>query len=403
MVVKSDTTVSPELKAELTIACKSLEDIPTSLKDWHPGSGDKVLDLVHPSLFPLIYGRSKVLPTGKVGLQNCTEYIGKGEVVKPPASTDTEENQSYHYGFSGNARTKYWSQDFQWLPCDVEFAEERDIKIISYINNLHPAPHRRLYAVIESFISKSIPLWDRVLSSIRPPNTGFPRWQTRINMESTEYEFPQGMNRPPPSSTDGGEDREGEVEGQLEDTKGSSTDSGQDRGGEAEGHLEESEGESDDETESDSENTEDWQRATRVLIKPEPKPERYASYASSVARSNRAIDFNLREDFAEDGIQVIVKLANIELTPTKPDYDGGSWHIEGQLNEHICASALYYYDSENVTESFLAFRHRVENQALEERAYGQVSKIPSHHNSGPASPREPKKGGRIPAYDYIWD
>ena len=98
-------------------------------------------------------------------------------------------------------------------------------------------------------------------------------------MESTEYEFPQGMNRPPPSSTDGGEDREGEVEGQLEETEGSRIDGGQDREGEVEGHLEESEGESDNETESDSEITEDRQRATRVLVKPEPKPERYASYA----------------------------------------------------------------------------------------------------------------------------
>jgi hypothetical protein len=26
-----------------------------------------------------------------------------------------------------------------------------------------------------------------------------------------------------------------------------------------------------------------------------------------------------------------VKLANIELTPDKPEYDGGSWHVEGQL------------------------------------------------------------------------
>ena len=135
MVVKSDTTVSPDLKAELRIACKSLEDIPTSLKDWHPGSDDKVLDLVHPSLFPLIYGRSRVLPTGEVGLQDCTEYIGKGEVVKPPASSDTEENLSYLYGFSGNARTKYWSQDFQWLPCDVELPK-RDPSQLSAISTI---------------------------------------------------------------------------------------------------------------------------------------------------------------------------------------------------------------------------------------------------------------------------
>lgn len=55
-------------------------------------------------------------------------------------------------------------------------------------------------------------------------------------------------------------------------------------------------------------------------------------------------------------LQVIVKFANIHLTPDKPTYDGGSWHIEGQLNERICATALFYYDNSNITDSHLAFR-----------------------------------------------
>jgi len=32
-----------------------------------------------------------------------------------------------------------------------------------------------------------------------------------------------------------------------------------------------------------------------------------------------------------DGLQAIVKLANVELTPKKPGYPGGSWHVEGAL------------------------------------------------------------------------
>lgn len=34
-----------------------------------------------------------------------------------------------------------------------------------------------------------------------------------------------------------------------------------------------------------------------------------------------------------DGLQLILKLANLHLTPEKPDYDCGSWHVEGQANE----------------------------------------------------------------------
>lgn len=61
-------------------------------------------------------------------------------------------------------------------------------------------------------------------------------------------------------------------------------------------------------------------------------------------------------DFADQGLQIIVKLANIHLIPEQPEYEGGTWHVEGQLNEHICASAIYYYDSDNITTSQLAFR-----------------------------------------------
>ncbi|RPD53860.1 hypothetical protein L226DRAFT_472741 [Lentinus tigrinus ALCF2SS1-7] len=58
-------------------------------------------------------------------------------------------------------------------------------------------------------------------------------------------------------------------------------------------------------------------------------------------------------------IRVIIKLANIILTPEKPTYPGGSWHIEGMENERIVATGIYYYASENITESRLAFRMQI--------------------------------------------
>ncbi len=64
----------------------------------------------------------------------------------------------------------------------------------------------------------------------------------------------------------------------------------------------------------------------------------------------------LREKFRDTGLQIIVKMASIELTPEKPSFSPGSWHIEGMMNEHIVATALYYLDSHNVTDSHLEFR-----------------------------------------------
>ncbi|EGF78196.1 hypothetical protein BATDEDRAFT_91047 [Batrachochytrium dendrobatidis JAM81] len=59
-------------------------------------------------------------------------------------------------------------------------------------------------------------------------------------------------------------------------------------------------------------------------------------------------------------LQVIVKLTNIQLTPSKPKYDEGNWHNEGPINESIVATGLYYYDVENITTPKLDYREAVD-------------------------------------------
>lgn len=49
-------------------------------------------------------------------------------------------------------------------------------------------------------------------------------------------------------------------------------------------------------------------------------------------------------------------IARIGLSPFKPSYPGGSWHLEGMKNEHIVVIAIYYYDVETATPSHLRFR-----------------------------------------------
>lgn len=123
------------------------------------------------------------------------------------------------------------------------------------------------------------------------------------------------------------------------------------------------EGEDDQWSQSYWDRRENWIQTTRKLVLPEPKNFRPLEELPL---------FDLRKEFATSGLQIIVKLANIELTPERPDYSGGTWHVEGQLvrdsvsfifhcvqrfqNEHICATALYYYSSANITSSSLAFR-----------------------------------------------
>ncbi|CAA7268674.1 unnamed protein product [Cyclocybe aegerita] len=84
-VVKSDSALPESFKLELQAAVKPLEDIPAKDKDWHPGSKKMVLDLVHPSLFPLVYGRSKVLESGRTTLEDCIAQCGEGVVIPVPS------------------------------------------------------------------------------------------------------------------------------------------------------------------------------------------------------------------------------------------------------------------------------------------------------------------------------
>ena len=86
---------------------------------------------------------------------------------------------------------------------------------------------------------------------------------------------------------------------------------------------------------------------------------------------------------------MIVKLANIQLTPEKPQYDGGSWHVEGSMNEHIVATILYYYDNDNLTNSHLAFREEmsidlVVGQVYEQHGYGHLERLYDVEMDGPA-------------------
>ncbi|EKM51707.1 uncharacterized protein PHACADRAFT_212335 [Phanerochaete carnosa HHB-10118-sp] len=54
---------------------------------------------------------------------------------------------------------------------------------------------------------------------------------------------------------------------------------------------------------------------------------------------------------------VILKDRTLQIiTPEKPRYPCGSWHVEGMINEAIVSTGLNYYDEENISTSLLAFR-----------------------------------------------
>jgi len=123
-VVKSDTAVSNSTKLALQAEARKLEDIPEIHKDYHPGSDGQVLDLVHPSLFPLVYGKSRVLEDRLIGLEDAISNCGEGTVVpvRDEKETWSDRKELIYYAGMDNRTTTPYSKDFQWLPCEVDIS-----------------------------------------------------------------------------------------------------------------------------------------------------------------------------------------------------------------------------------------------------------------------------------------
>jgi len=88
--------------------------------------------------------------------------------------------------------------------------------------------------------------------------------------------------------------------------------------------------------------------------------------------------FTLEKDSLVSAValmQVIVKLASIELTPEMPAYDGGTWHLEGAANEFIVATGIYYFAQDNIGQSSLHFRVGVTDPAYSQGADWLLSEL----------------------------
>ncbi|KIO34030.1 hypothetical protein M407DRAFT_227251 [Tulasnella calospora MUT 4182] len=279
-IYESDSLISQDLLERLKAAVKVLEDVPEDQKDWHPRSDGQVLDLVHPSLYPIVYGRTLGYP--KEIRREDRKAVDSQLVVVPNSDVTSHEKWSL-------------SEKFAWLPTDFEIAEDgSSSKTVSYINNLHPS-HTELYSVIEALVARFSFLFDRVLTDMVCYDES---WNLRI--KGGYYYLGDEKPEQLPDETD-----------------------------------------RDYRTRFDS-----WKWTTPISQPTVPK----SGYTRDI--STRPKNYTIQ---GED-VQIIVKLANIHLTPEKPIYPGGSWHVEGMINERIVASGIYYYDSENITESSLQFR-----------------------------------------------
>jgi hypothetical protein len=263
-VYQADSLIPAELKQKFIDEVRVLEDVPDSQKDWHPGSNNQVLDLVHPSLYCFVSGVTKRIEEGQKLTWN--KFVNSGTVGALPRLPHRKWGSNYEQ-----------SERFQWLPAEFKVNPNGKVKITSYINNLHPLIHAPLYDSIASIFERFVPMFNKVLTesaSPRPPRIE-PDMYNLYDDNDGDYETREPKNLP----------------------------------------------------------------QVPEFVEP-PKPD-------------QVIELRGRR------LQVIVKLANIILTPDNPTYNGGAWHVEGMKNEMIVASGIYYYVSHNITPSRLQFREAV--------------------------------------------
>ncbi|KAJ2777470.1 hypothetical protein H4R18_005136 [Coemansia javaensis] len=319
----SDSLVDEATAAELRRYTAILEDVPDRLRDWHPGSDGQVLNLVHPSLYPIVYGITPILsepiasPAAALEVRTFGAFPGAPEawkaafesVAAAAGGADPQQQPRFRLVQRGVA---YVSPRFCWLPSEFRVAEDGAVAIESYINNLHPVRHAALYPTIAAVFARFVPMLAHVLTDLVYPRG--PRVPVHADA-LFEYDGPEpekGFDPGDPGDSDDGYDAE----------------------------------------EAYYERYEAW-RDTRRFV--ESQPDKFA------APERRMVPVTLRGR----RLQAIVKMSSIRLTPDNPEYAGGSWHVEAMANERIVATGIYYYDVENITESTLEFRESLEKEELE--------------------------------------
>lgn len=285
LVLFSDSAISTPLKNKFMEAEKQLEA--AIEKDYHPNSHNQVVDIVHPSLYPVVYGRTKELKNGVLNTVKFTE-----EIINVKNSV-----QSFGRSYT-----------FQWLPAKMKpIKDTKKFEFVSYINNLHPIQFSEMYELIADIFNASLPGLTRCLSQFAAD----PYIRTEI-----------------PEGEDAYTDEYNKKKNALYES---------------------------DVNLADMDDAYDELERERV---------NYVKKCPPVWKNGpEPADFDLS---SFDNLKVIVKLANIELTPELPRYEGGSWHVEGTINEDIVATVLYYYDVENIEDSKLSFRESLNDPSYEQ-------------------------------------
>ncbi|KAJ5648545.1 hypothetical protein N7490_004917 [Penicillium lividum] len=329
-VTKSDSNVPPSIVNDLKESTQVLEYQDDDLKFFHPGTLASQRDLLSVVLYPLVYGKSRILPDRLIGLNDALRHAGQGEIVPIPNETGiTREDIAWRVSDRADISVRPYSRAFQMLPMDLELGDDGRWHIASYINNLHPVRHRNIYNIIEAAFNCMIPQWNMTMTPLKDMLHS----RARIEYSKAVY-YPVSK----------------EIVDQAP-------------------KIQEREAQSEFD-----ERFEEWRMEHYRAVQPDvgqfvpwAVPQCMMSQLAEDLPSSVRIEHgvNLNDHYKDRGLQVITRIMPVDLTPETPFYET-PWHVEGQMNEHICAAAFLFFDSTNMEEPLMEFRNIVEVETLSE-------------------------------------
>ncbi|KAJ5143732.1 Protein of unknown function DUF4246 [Penicillium bovifimosum] len=329
-VTKSDTNMSEKLIRDIKAMVPELAYADERLKECYSGVILSERDYLSVAMYPLVYGKSRILTDRLIGVDDALQYAGKGEVIPVPQDTGiTREDIAWRVVARADIQVRPYSRHYQLLPSDWEFGDDGKWHIASYINNLHPVKHRNVYKVIEEAFNCVVPQWNATLTPLKDMLHS----RARIEYAKAEYyPVPKELAAQPP----------------------------QIQAREAQSEFDE--------------RLEKWRMENMRVIQPDVGKfipwavppwmmDKLPRDLPSGVRIENSVDLN--RDYQGRGLQVITRILSIELDPENPTYET-DFHVEGTMNEHVCATAFLVYDHQNTHDAYMEFRNIIETDMLSE-------------------------------------
>ncbi|KAJ5770862.1 uncharacterized protein N7511_002913 [Penicillium nucicola] len=402
------------------------------------GSESPVRDVIDPLMYPLIYGQTRVLAdAGKVDMERPESWRSSQPQISPipekPARLHDEmhlEERKARDFMDSRYVGKRWSNAFQCLPCEVSLNEQGGARITSYVNGVHPK-ERRIYTALEGLISTAIQPWNEILilgdqgrTPIRIRTYDFQVEGGDDETKLLSYMKKARLGRTPPITEEewpGIRSRIREYLSLPEPEKRHRIlrDSGYH---DLIASMQPWQWNSSEELEKlivaksrrlyavkgiepgISFTYDEWktgENTGRAIIPKWSDPDEPET-PQIPDPDHQYYSISLQDQF--EGLQIIVRVSTIELTPEEPFYYGDSHHnVAGILNEHIVSTAVCYFDMHNIKDAKVSFQQETHIESddfniAEYTAMDRVFDVPSwpFRSDDPCYPEALQAMGSIP-------